>query len=309
LRFDQPVAPGGYAWWYVDALSADGRHGLTLIAFIGSVFSPYYAWQRRRGEADPLNHCALNVALYGPRARWSMTERGAADVRREAAHFSVGPSALAWVGDCLTITIDEVCVPIPRRIRGTITVKPTALGRRGFRLDAAGRHHWTPFAPRAHIEVHLSEPELEWSGIAYLDSNTGVEPLENAFRYWTWSRASLAEDTVVLYDVEERGRASHAMALRFDAHAEVEALEPPPLVRLPSTRWAVPRATRADAGQRVRVVQTFEDAPFYSRSLLATHVAGAPAPAVHESLDLDRFSSRWVQCLLPFRMPRRRSRA
>ena len=40
----------GYVWWYVDALSDDGRHGLTLIAFIGSVFSPYYAW---RGGAAP----------------------------------------------------------------------------------------------------------------------------------------------------------------------------------------------------------------------------------------------------------------
>ena len=37
---------------------------LTLIAFVGSVFSPYYAWARRRGQADAENHCALNLALY-----------------------------------------------------------------------------------------------------------------------------------------------------------------------------------------------------------------------------------------------------
>ena len=63
--FDQAVDPGGYAWWYIDAVSDDRRHGLTVIAFVGSVFSPYYAWTGRR---DPLNHCAVNVALYGPRA-------------------------------------------------------------------------------------------------------------------------------------------------------------------------------------------------------------------------------------------------
>ena len=63
-RFDAPVGPGGYAWWYVDAFSEDGQFGLTIIAFIGSVFSPYYAWSGRR---DPLNHCAVNVALYGER--------------------------------------------------------------------------------------------------------------------------------------------------------------------------------------------------------------------------------------------------
>ena len=31
--FDTPVPPGGYRWWYLDALSDDGRHGITLIAF------------------------------------------------------------------------------------------------------------------------------------------------------------------------------------------------------------------------------------------------------------------------------------
>jgi carotenoid 1,2-hydratase len=63
-------------WWYVDALSDDGRHGLTIIALLGSVFSPYYAWARQKGSVDPRAHVALNVALYGrPGARWSMTER------------------------------------------------------------------------------------------------------------------------------------------------------------------------------------------------------------------------------------------
>ena len=87
-RFDQPVAPGGYLWWYVDALSDDGRHGLSIIAFVGSVFSPYYAWARSRngGVADPENFCAINVALYGAAGkRWTMTERGRSSVRRSAA--------------------------------------------------------------------------------------------------------------------------------------------------------------------------------------------------------------------------------
>ena len=86
LRFDAPLAAGGYIWWYLDALSDDEAHALTLIAFVGSVFSPYYAWARQRGAADPVNHCALNVGLYGRRAaRWSMTERPAVQVVPENA--------------------------------------------------------------------------------------------------------------------------------------------------------------------------------------------------------------------------------
>ena len=39
-----------------------------------------------------MNHCALNVALYGPRAsRWAMTERGAARVAREASALGHRP--------------------------------------------------------------------------------------------------------------------------------------------------------------------------------------------------------------------------
>ncbi len=368
MRFDVPVPDGGYIWWYIDALSDDGTHGLTLIAFIGSVFSPYYAWARRRGRADPANHVAVNVALYGPRAaRWSMTERGAGRLARDASRLAIGPSSLAWTGDAMDIAIDEVCAPIPRRVRGSIRLTPTALGSQSFLLDAAGRHRWTPFAPCAHIEVRLAEPSLSWSGVAYLDSNCGAEPLEDGFQSWTWSRASLGRDTVVLYDVTARqgardspggaalgnaapgsaapggaapgaavptvaarggpspdtaalggaarggavptaaagSGAARAMALRFGADGGAEALEPPPVVSLPMTGWRVTRRTRADPGHGATVVQTFEDAPFYSRSLLRTHLLGTSAPAIHESLDLDRFRSPWVQCLLPFRMPRR----
>ncbi len=80
-RFDLAVAPGGYAWWYLDAASDDGRFGLTLIAFVGSVFSPFYADARRRGRAEAIDHCAINVALYGDVRRWAMTERDRGAVR------------------------------------------------------------------------------------------------------------------------------------------------------------------------------------------------------------------------------------
>jgi carotenoid 1,2-hydratase len=43
----------------------------------------------------------------------------------------------------------------------------------------------------------------------------------------------------------------------------------------------------------------------YARALVLTQLLGVPVTAVHESLDLNRFASRWVQTLLPFRMPRR----
>ncbi|MFO1057934.1 MAG: hypothetical protein U1E53_13325 [Dongiaceae bacterium] len=77
-----------------------------------------------------------------------MTERGAAALRRDASALAIGRSALHWDAGGLTIEIDEVAAPLPVRIRGTVRVHPTALNRRGFTLDAAGRHRWRPIAPR-----------------------------------------------------------------------------------------------------------------------------------------------------------------
>ena len=297
--------PRGYVWWYVDALSDDGRHGITLIAQVGSCFSPYYAWARRRGDSDPLNHNSLNVALYGECKRWSMTERGRSALRRDASWLAIGPSSLSWDGTSLTIRIDEVTVPLPSRIRGTVRVYPRAVAGQPYRLDNAGRHCWAPIAPCARVEVRLDRPSLRWAGSGYLDSNWGDEPLESAFQRWEWSRAVLNDGgTAVLYDVTQRDGDRPLLGLRFDPAGGVEPFEVPPHVRLPTTAWLVKRGTRVDLQRTARVTETLENTPFYARSVLATHLLGERVTAMHESVCLDRFSTRWVQAMLPFRIPR-----
>jgi carotenoid 1,2-hydratase len=304
-RFDAPVMPKGYLWWYVDAFSDDRRHGITLIAQLGSCFSPYYAWARRRGESDPLNHNSLNVALYGECKRWSMTERGRSALRRDASWLEIGPSSLSWDGKCLTIRIDEVTVPLPTRIRGTVRVYPLAVAGQPYRLDSTGHHYWAPIAPCSHVEVRLDRPSLQWSGRGYLDSNWGDEPLESAFQRWEWSRAILKDGgTAVLYDVTQRDGNRPPLGLRFAPAGGVEHFEAPPHMRLPTTAWLVRRGTRVDPQQTASVTETLENTPFYTRSVLATHLLGESVTAMHESVCLDRFSTRWVQTLLPFRIPR-----
>jgi carotenoid 1,2-hydratase len=305
LGFARAVPPRGYAWWYVDGLSDDGQSGITLIAFIGSVFSPYYAWSGRRA---PENHCALNVALYGRRGhRWAMTERGRRAVTRDRSSFVIGPSSMAWDGGALTFDIDEVTVPIPSRIKGTVRLIPTAVTERSFALDSGGRHRWWPVAPCSRIEVELERPALRWSGSGYFDLNDGSEPLEDGFSHWDWARASFGDGkgAAMLYDVIDRRGRHSSLTLRADDGGSVQEVEPPKPVRLPRTLWLMRRGTRADGESGVSVKATLEDAPFYARSLLSTKLLGQDTLAMHESLSLDRFRTQIVKSMLPYRMPRR----
>lgn len=304
--FSISVPHHGYAWWYVDGVSDDGDHGLTIIAFIGSVFSPYYANARRRGEPDPENFVSINTCLYGKKAkRWTMTERGRARLRRTRDTFAIGPSAVSWATGQLTINIDEIAVPLPRRVKGQVRVTPLCMPGKQFFLDQNASQTWQPIAPMARIDASFLSPSLSWSGHAYFDHNRGTIPLEKAFRCWDWSRQTTANKTRIIYDVTERDGGKRNLALEIASDGSIVAFAPPPRVALPSSLWRITRETRTDPGTKATVIDTLEDTPFYARSLLQTTCLGDTAASVHESLDLDRFSSRIVQGMLPFRMPRR----
>lgn len=266
---------------------------------MGSVFSPYY---KASGRADPADHVSINVALYGPRAsRWCMTERPRTRLQRSAGMLQVGPSSMRWDGDALVIAIEEVAAPIPRRVRGTVRLVPERINQTAFVLSDGGRHLWHPVAPRAHVEVDMASPDLNWRGSGYFDSNFGAEPLESGFRDWQWSRAHLRDDVAVIYEGVRRDGSDFAMALRYDRGGRWHDAPLPPSTALPRTPFGMARRTR---GTDPELVRTWENAPFYARSAITTELWGERVHAVHESLSLDRFVSPVVQFMLPFRMPR-----
>ena len=308
-RFDQQVQPGGYLWWYVDALSDDGEHGLSIIAFVGSVFSPYYALARRLqgGVAVPENYCALNVALYGKGGKhWTMTERGRQHIQRSAHHYKIGPSSLHWNGQELVIDIDEINVPWPKRVRGRVTVRPEGLCRFVTALDNEGLHRWGPIAPCSRVQVEMDTPRLSWRGHAYMDSNEGDEPVEQGFLDWDWARAEMANgDTSVVYDVRPKKGPERVVSQRFRPDGSHTPFEPPERYPLPASAWRIKRAMCSEPGARPEIVSTLEDTPFYARTLLKTRLLGEDLTAVHESLSVPRLVSWPVRWMLPWKMPRR----
>ncbi len=248
---------------------------------------------------------ALNVVLYGRRKRWAMTERGAKALTVSATEMTIGPSRLHFDGSVLTVDLDEVTVPLPKRLRGQVRLYPAALPNQSFTLDASARHSWSPLAPVSRVEVSLTHPALRWSGPGYLDTNAGAAPLEQDFVRWDWCRAPTKTGATILYNAHRREGGEQALALQVARNGTLDRLAPPKLAPLPRTLWRMQQETRADAGFTPVLRQRLEDTPFYARSVIDTRLYGTEVVAIHESLSLDRFRTPVVQAMLPFRIPRR----
>ena len=306
-RFDQAVGPNAYLWWYIDALSDDGKHGIVLIAFVGSVFSPYYAWARRgNATVNPENHCSLNVAIYSRgKNRWAMTERGEKQVSRNATEFMIGPSNLRWDGEKLIVHIEERAVPFGQKVSGTVELYPNTLFNFSTPLDAAGKHRWGPLAPSARVKVRLNSPDLQWAGNAYLDSNEGDEPISQSFHEWDWSRAEISRGrTAVIYDVREKSAQEKILALTFNPNGTIDHFEPPPRQALPKTIWGIRGHMRNQSSKGLEVVQVLENTPFYTRSVLNSELLGEKVLSFHETLSVPKLTLTSTQLMLPWRMPR-----
>jgi len=268
---------------------------------LGNVFSPYYAAARRKRSTSPLDFVAMNAVVYGPEARWALTERAGA--LRSGSDLLIGNSSMRWEGDSLVVDIDERAAPIPRPLRGRIRFHPSSLDGRARALDAGGIHRWHPIAPSGEVEVDLSEPRISFRGTGYLDANRGDAPLEETFSSWSWYRIAGRPGAAISYRTRERDGRLGAIDVELDRGR----LRDRDLVSshdLGPTRWGLSRTCAAAERERVVLTRTLEDTPFYARSQIEVVRDKERLAGVHETLSLDRFAKRWVQLLLPARMRR-----
>jgi carotenoid 1,2-hydratase len=284
---------------------------LSLIAMLGSVFSPFYFAARAAGGgvADPLAHSAVNVALYTSRgAQWALTERGERSLSRRPDELVLGTNTMRWEGGGLVVEFDERTALRGKQLAGSIHLFPEERGGAPVALDAGGRHRWQPIAPAARAEVEIRHPSpLRFSGAAYLDSNGGDEPLESAFVGWTWSRVASRRRAAVTYDVQRRDGSRLLVTRAFDPGGRIIENFPVKTVAASPTRWRMPRLIHGDHDAHPKITRTLEDTPFYARSLFDTRILGDAVEGMHEALSLSRFRSRPVQIMLPFRMRKERA--
>ncbi|PTV96701.1 hydroxyneurosporene synthase [Rhodobacter aestuarii] len=274
-----------------------------MIAFIGSVFSPWYRWS---GRKEPQNHCCINLVTTGREGRFTMTDRGRSALRQTRDTFEVGPSKVHWTGTELVIDVDEWgALPKLGKLKGRIVLTPESVTNAEVKLTPDAGHTWRPFAPMAKVEVNLA-PGHSWTGHGYFDANFGTRALEEDFAFWTWGRFPLRDRTVCFYDAVRLDGTKVALAVQSDHAGVVREIEtPPPLVKMKRTPWFVRRETRCDPGATPKGVFSLLEAPFYSRALMETTIDGEVSVGMHEALDLVRFRQPVIKPMLAVRVPRR----
>ncbi|MDH4413385.1 MAG: carotenoid 1,2-hydratase [Rhizobium sp.] len=282
-----------------------------MIAFIGSVFSPYY---HRSGRRDPQAHVAFNVALYGPDGHaWAMTERGRRSLSRDRSTLQIGKSSLRFDGSGFTISFNEVFLPwpgqrlLPKRMRGEMHLAPAFSADQSYHLDAAGRHIWQPVAPAGRVSLSCDDlANGGWVGQGYHDMNFGSRPLEADFAGWDWARGETADGrAILLYDSVLSSGVNSRFGLTYSTSGEALEFDPPRRQVLKRGFWGVDGGIACDEAALPVLHASYEDTPFYRRSLVETTLAGDRVVMMHETLDCRRLAMPLVRLMLPFRMPRK----
>lgn len=287
-----PESSGAYRWFYADAHA--GPYTVVCIFMVGAVFSPRYAAAARRG-ARPLDHCAVNCAVYrgGRRIAWAFTEHMGADAGD--ASLRIGTSRFAYgAGGTVEIVVDERTAPWGRPLRVDLVLEPSAPPAPEVRVDGQGPHRWEARLPRARARLAVDGEEAR--GVGYHDTNHGPERLGAALRGWRWTRVHGPETTWIRYRPPAPARGLEVVAAADGTTLRDAILPAEPLRR---SGWGLALPLRLAAGPvELPAPAVLESSPFYAR-------LEATAPTLHavgEVADFRRFDSPLVRWMAHFRM-------
>lgn len=290
-----PHLPGAYRWFYADV--AAGDVSCVCIFMLGSLFSPRYSVAAQRG-GRPLEHCAVNFALYrgGVRQLWVLSEYPHARLEVGGSALAIGRSRLELLeGGRVRMDVDERTAPWGRPVRARLELEPLTPQGDVVRLVDALPHYWQPLAPRARAALEVEGVLARREGLGYHDTNHGDEPLGRRLQGWRWVRTHLDDATVVDYRLPDG-----TLPVRVTARAGEVACERRPAQgegQDTLTAWGLRVPARLE-GQRLRLApRLLESSPFYAR----VEARGPGADALGEVADFRRFHSPFIRWMAHFR--------
>lgn len=318
---DLPTAlqsPGGFVWWYVDLIDAEGR-GLVLIWSFGLPFLP----DARRADL-PLSRPSLSLALYeGGRACFYLLQTYAA----EDAH--AGPGVFRFGASEIELRFSEARTVLSARLDLSIP----GGGRLRGRLDAQGArahlmhnppawtppgdHGWSPLLTAALGHARLQSDrglDFDLSGRVYVDHNQSARPLHTlGIERWRWCRIAFPKHELIYYDLEPSTPGGDRLLLVLEVHPDGEVVQRVAEARLTKLRRSVYGLAYHEAleltGPRLDVRIQFspcvDDGPFYLRFLARGEDAAAGQGAgVAEWVSPARTDRAWQRPFIRMRTHR-----
>lgn len=323
IHLDDPRRPldpalldsrGGFAWWYVDALDAQGD-GLVCIWSWGLPFLPGDRAARLRGLPPRTgDRPSVNLAVYraGRCVSYTLYELAPESARWRDGVWTFGDCTFRWTTEGtrgrLEATLD---LPVPGsldRLHGTIEAEGT-LPVPEASPGPVPAHAWTPLLGPARIRAELGvggRPLLSYDGPGYHDRNGSPLPLDElGLDHWTWGRALVGDELVIHYlnwPVDDGAPVFLVVRIGPDGGMRVHADVVPRLEGARRSwmgmRWW--RRIRVDVdGEVLEIVHAppVDAGPFYLRARTTTRWRGREAPGWAElcapaRIDLPRH--RWL---------------
>lgn len=322
--------PGGFTWFYVDLIDAEGR-GATVIWSWGLPFLPGYAGAARGGRPElPINRPSVNVVVYGDgRERFYLLSELPPDDCEWGADgrsWRLGQNTFTWIdtpgaaGDPpnrrLAATLD-LGLPTGGRVTGELRLSgPLRRDGASQPVLGDGTHTWTPMvaASRGSLDLRTPTGDLRIDGRAYHDRNSAAQPLhELGIESWWWGRLALPSRDLVFYRLtpSEPGAAPRNLVVELAADGSSRTVETelePGRIRRSSwgLRWPE-SATFADPDGRpvqVEVNSVLDNGPFYQRYLLRGRCGADEAYGVGENVVTDRVDTDLLRPLVRMRVHR-----
>lgn len=217
-------SPGGYEWWYFDAMDTAGDLRLVVIFYEGNPFSRRYMEAQERGGARPEHYPAVSISLYegGETLYYSFTEHLPADARFAEADATLqvgGHRVEAGREDPRYRLLLSEKLPSGDALEGELEFRgpapaPGLFGKTG---NGGREHAWNLAMPRARVQGSLAlrgalrgERRVAFEGLGYHDHNTGAEPMREEFREWHWGRYHFEAGTLVFYAMDDGARGGEA---------------------------------------------------------------------------------------------------
>jgi hypothetical protein len=209
------VAPGGYQWWYFEALDPVADVRVTAILFDGNPFYPQYlrryAWYRRFptrfAPPLPLEYPGVMVRVCekGKVIRRMMRADAPGACRPLDGAVRVGGDGFSTMPDgALRLTIAGV-VDLTFRPKQA-SAPPPYVQQLACGTSVLEPHGWVIANPLCAVEgqVTVDDRAMQFNGLGYQDHNFGAEPVHLATRRGFWACAWLDDAAHVVAEVVPR---------------------------------------------------------------------------------------------------------